>query len=65
MAIRRKDGYKFSDTALGMFIESEKERVGKFRFLGWIFAFVFGGPILFLVLALLWKGVKWALSIPA
>lgn len=65
MATRRKDGYKFSDTALGAFLDSEKERVSKFKSLGWIFAVVFGAPMLFLVLALLWKGLKWVLTLAA
>ncbi len=65
MAIKRKDGYKFSETALGAFIEGEKEREGKFRSLGLIFAVVLGAPMLFLVLALLWKAVKWILSVVA
>ncbi len=65
MAIKRKDGYKFSETALGAFLEGEKEREGKFRSLGWIFAVLLGGPMLFLVLALLWKGIRWIMSFMA
>lgn len=65
MAFKRKDGYKFSETALGAYLDSEKERVGKFRSLGWIFAVLFGAPMLFLVLGLVWKAVKWVLSIAA
>jgi hypothetical protein len=62
MATKRKDGYKFSETALGAFIEGEKEREGKFRSLGWIFAVLLGAPMLFLVLALLWKAGHWIFS---
>ena len=65
MAIKRKNGYKFSETALGAFLESEKEREGKFRSLGWIFAVMFGLPMLFLVCGLIWKGIKWIMSVMA
>lgn len=65
MAIKRKNGYKFSETALGAFLDGEKEREGKFRLLGWIFAVLLVAPMLFLVLALVWQGVKWVLSLVA
>jgi hypothetical protein len=63
MASQRKNGYKFSDTAFGAYIESEKERVGKFRFLGLIFGVLFGVPLVFLVFGVLWKAIKWIFSI--
>ncbi len=63
MAIKEKNGYKFSETVLGAFIEKEKDREGKFNTLGLVFAFLFGVPIAYLVLASLWKAIKWIFSI--
>jgi hypothetical protein len=63
MAMKQKNGYKFSETALGAFIEKEKEREGKFNTLRLVFALVFGVPIAYLVLATLWKLIKWIFSI--
>ena len=65
MDIKRKKSEKISGPAIGEFLDSEKELEGKFRSLGWIFAVLFGLPMLFLVLGLVWKGIKWLMSVLA
>jgi len=63
MGFKIKNGYKFSATAFGALLEREKKRESKFRFLGLMFAVLFGVPMLFLVLGMVWKVIKWGLSI--
>jgi hypothetical protein len=63
MAIKRKNGYKFSETALGAFLEKEKEREGKFNTLRLVFGLLFGLPMLYLIFSLLWKAAKWIFSL--
>ena len=63
MATKRKDGYKFSETAFGVFLAKEKKREGKFNIVLIFFAVVFGGPMVFLTLSLIWKGLAWIFSL--
>lgn len=63
MGFKVKNGYKFSETAFGALLEREKKRESKFRHLVLIFGAIFGIPMLFLVLGMVWKVIKWGLSI--
>ena len=63
MGFKIKNGYKFSATAFGALLEREKNRESKFRYLGLFFGVIFGIPMLFLVLGMVWKVIKWGLSI--
>ena len=65
MNIKNNKSEKFGEPTAGEFLDSEKELEGKFRSLGWIFAVLFGLPMLFLVLGLVWKGIKWLMSVLA
>jgi hypothetical protein len=62
MGEKRADGYKFSETAFGKFLANEKKREGKYNVIVIVFAVLFGGPMIFLTLSLLWKGLAWCLS---
>jgi hypothetical protein len=63
MAFIRKDGYKFSETAFGVYLADKKKRDSKYGLVITFFAFLFGVPVLYLIFNLVWKAIKWVLSI--
>jgi hypothetical protein len=63
MATKVKNGYKYSDTAFAAFIEKEKKHVSKFNKLVLAFGILFGLPLAYLVLASMWKLIKWLFAI--
>jgi hypothetical protein len=63
MAKIKKDGYKFSESAFGVYLAEKKDRDNKFGFIVTFFAILFGAPILFLIGRIGWNIIKWVFSI--
>ncbi len=63
MAIRRKDGFKFSDTAIGAYVKEKTKREKNYKLVTTFFAILFGLPVVYLIGRTIWGLIKLVFSI--
>ena len=63
MAIKRKDGFKFSETGFGAYIKEKTTREKNYKLVTTFFAVMFGLPVVYLIGRTIWGLIKVVFSI--
>jgi hypothetical protein len=63
MAIKRKDGFKFSETGFGAYIKEKTKREKDYKLVTTFFAVMFGLPVVYLIGRTIWGLIKVVFSI--